>query len=312
MYLNILSLFCGLGGFDLGALGGFAHMGRRYVRLPTRIALAVDNDPVACAIYGQNIGPVRCADVREIEQWPDADLIIGGPPCQPYSAAGNRSGKEDPRDLIPEFAQVVEQVLPKSFVMENVAALAGARHRATFARLCERFEDAGYLVEGRVLEAADFGVPQTRRRLFLQGVRSDLRLPMTWPTPTHDEKGADGLCPWVTCRAAIADLEFAAHALSIRELAEGERRYPSFGAGARRQIADRPLFTITAQGVRGKKMYHPWYDRPLTLAELKRGMGFGDDFVVWKPAQALGNAVPPPLAHAVVRQICETLLSKNQ
>ena len=301
--LKTLSLFCGLGGMDLGARGGFGFLRQKYAPLPINIVLAVDHDPKTCALYAQNLGPVRCADVGEISDWPDADVILGGPPCQPFSAAGKRQGTDDPRDQVPAFFSVVLQVRPKGFVMENVAGLCGGRHRQAFERLLRQLGDLGYRVDWRVLEAADFGVPQTRKRLFVQGLRKELNRTPAWPKPTHAEQPTGWQRAWVTCREAIADLSPPWHSLPVRSLAEGERRYKGFGAGARRQFADRPMFTITAQDTAAGKMIHPWFDRALTIDELKRGMGFADEFILPKKTPALGNAVPPPLAHAVVKTL---------
>lgn len=305
--VKIISLFSGLGGMDLGALGGFSFLKRRFKRLPTKIELAVDIDRGCCAIYSENIGPVLCRDIKRLEEFPEADLVMGGPPCQPFSSAGKKDGENDGRNLVPEFFKVVKIVRPKVFLMENVAALFNDKNGEYLKNVLREIEKLGYAVESRILNAADFGVPQDRKRLFVQGVLKEISDGPVWPKPLFWEKPEVLKSSWVTCREAIADLSFPFDSLPVRGLKEGERRYPKFGSGARRQIADRPMFTITAEDSKSNKMIHPWFDRPLTMGELKRGMGFPDDFIVPKKTRALGNGVPPPMAYELIKEIISCL-----
>jgi DNA (cytosine-5)-methyltransferase 1 len=117
----------------------------------------------------------------------EAALVAGGPPCQPFSSMGKGLGAADPRngDLCREFSRIVRECFPRAFLMENVPGLLHAKHRPLFDRLLGEFKDAGFSVSYAVLNAADFGVPQLRKRLFLIGTRTGR--PPSFPLPTHFE-----------------------------------------------------------------------------------------------------------------------------
>jgi DNA (cytosine-5)-methyltransferase 1 len=129
------------------------------------------------------------------------DIVAGGPPCQPFSAAGLGKGKWDHRDAIPGFIRAVKLVQQRMFIMENVRGLTFAKHADYLAAVLQGFRDAGYEVEHRVLNSADYGVPQTRQRLFVIG-RND-GLPIVWPEPTHAKVPTGDLLPWVTMAQAL-------------------------------------------------------------------------------------------------------------
>lgn len=150
--------------------------------------MAIDFDEAACAVYRANFPgvDVRCAPVSElIEQLPDADVIIGGPPCQGFSAAGEGLGEEDERDGWPDFIAAVAKVKPRMFLAENVPGMLTERHIAYFGRILEQLEALGYDVQYRLLDAVSFGVPQFRERVWVWGIRRDLGLKHQWPKPTH-------------------------------------------------------------------------------------------------------------------------------
>lgn len=302
--IRIVSLFCGLGGFDLGALGGFSFLDETYPRLSTRIELAMDCDERACEIYEKNIGPAICADVSRFDHWPQGDLVIAGPPCQPYSAAGSRKGADDPRNLLPALLVAIGKINPKAVVVENVPSLCAGSNTPCFESFLTGLRNLGFCVDAKVLQAADFGVPQTRRRLFIVAIKE---IRPAWPNPDFGQYPQGDQRKWITVRQAIAGMDPGHNRLPIRNLVQGERRYPTFGSGARRQHADRPFFTVKAQDTKSGKMYHPWFDRALTIPELLVAMGFPDDFKLTKPGPQLGNAVPPPLAYFVVEAVTRRL-----
>lgn len=315
--LKILSLFSGLGGFDLGALGGFSFLGKRYVKTGNEIVFACDFNSEACAIYAENIGPIRKLDVRSVKNWKrtgrcgEADLVIGGPPCQPFSSCSQRRRfSDDERNMIPEFIRCIKQIRPKAFLMENVIGLIRYElAKKYFASVLDEMESLGYRVDWRILVASDFGVPQYRHRVFVQG-RKIGGGGIAWPEPTHAEKPNGKLISWITVRDALADMTISVHTLPIRHLKEGGRRYPKYESFNQRLRADRPFPAILAEHTKqgGKAgSYHPWYDRAMTVSELKRGMGFPDSFIVPKPTLALGNAVPPVLAWHLIRAIGKSL-----
>lgn len=120
-------------------------------------------------------------------------VLEGGPPCQPFSQAHDGDGQYDPRDMIPEFLRAIDGLLPELFVMEEVATLTWAKHAAYLAKVEDDMRTLGYAVEHRVLNAADYGIPQARKRLLVVGVRADIAEqpmrqtvlggPIAWPDP---------------------------------------------------------------------------------------------------------------------------------
>ncbi|MCL4234179.1 MAG: DNA cytosine methyltransferase [Deltaproteobacteria bacterium] len=301
--MRVASLFCGCGGFDLGARGDFVFLGRRYARLATQNVIAIDADASACAIYNQNLGPVTCARVEDIREWPAADLVIAGPPCQPFSAAGSKRGRDDARNALPALVEALDAIRPRAALVENVPGLVErAPGRPVLAAFLNDVRQMGYVETVRVIDAADFGAPTHRRRLFIALVQG--AEPFAFPAPTHGPGTARPhvmVRPHVTVREAIADLHAPFHLGGHRRLREGERVHPQFGASARRVIADEPFPTIKAADSAAPRLIHPWFDRPLTMAELLRAQSFPDDFIVPRRTGAIGNAVPPVLAWHLVR-----------
>jgi len=210
-----IDLFAGAGGFSLGIeQAGFD------------VVVAVEQDPVHAAVYAFNFphAEVICADVgtlsaqaiREaaVRGWMyhnpkkraswngEIDLVFGGPPCQGFSLMGKRRLDDERNDLVFHFYRLVKELQPRYFVMENVPGMNQGEHALYLQRLLAEFETAKYHITQpvRVLNAADFGVPQKRRRLFLLGSR-DGEPPLEYPDPQ--------MCPKpksVTVRDAIADL----------------------------------------------------------------------------------------------------------
>jgi DNA (cytosine-5)-methyltransferase 1 len=177
--LKVVSLFCGVGGMDLGALGGFRFLGQSYKKLPTTIALATDFDPKALEIYNSNFSHgAMLADIRDLGlgSIPKHEILTGGFPCQSFSVAATnppRLGYTDLRgQLFFEMVRVLKSKKPKVFVAENVKGLLSANGRKAFPLVIKAFEEAGYHIHWKILNASDFGVPQKRERVFIVGFRS--------------------------------------------------------------------------------------------------------------------------------------------
>ncbi len=180
-----IDLFAGAGGLSLG----FEQAG-------FDIVAAVDIDPVHCAAHKFNFP--NCATVCEsvVETTGeklrrlagigkrDIDVVVGGAPCQGFSLIGKRALDDARNQLVHHYVRVVLELQPKYFVFENVKGLTVGKHRRFLQEIIEAFQEAGYDVEAayRVLNAADYGVPQDRRRLFLMGARKGLSLP-SYPEP---------------------------------------------------------------------------------------------------------------------------------
>jgi DNA (cytosine-5)-methyltransferase 1 len=204
--IRILDLYCGMGGLSLGfllALDGVEVHG-------------LDVDRHAVETYNLNLGRLGgVARVQDILEWApngDYDIVIGGSPCQPFTIANNRRPCEQHPyfPTFPRFFDVILSLRPKVFILENVKGLMMERNRVHFSRQVERVSD-GYCVEYDVLNAADYGVPQRRERLFVIGIRRDLRMRPSFPRPTHARDEAitvDGvkIHRWVVLKEAIGDL----------------------------------------------------------------------------------------------------------
>lgn len=192
-----VDLFAGAGGLSLGLeQAGY------------EVAAAVEYDPIHAATHEFNFpeAKVYCRDVSSItgEEIRDASgigsqdiqLVAGGPPCQGFSTMGKRA-LDDPRNqLIGEYARLVGELTPRYFLMENVAGLTVGDHRKLLEETIEAMDAAGYdvLVPYQVLQASDFGVPQSRKRLFLLGSRKGLPVP-TYPMATTTGRRLDGALP---------------------------------------------------------------------------------------------------------------------
>lgn len=197
MTINVVSLFSGGGGLDLGFLTeGY------------KIIWAIDNNKNAVDTYRLNIGDhIVCADISQINtsKIPHADVVIGGPPCQSFSMAGNRNVEDERGQLVWEYIHIIEQIKPKAFVFENVTGLLSAinLHGEKIIELLKAaFSEIGYTIEQKIMNAADYGVPQRRKRVIIVGLQN---LKFKFPKPTHSENG-NGLKRYVTVEEALGDL----------------------------------------------------------------------------------------------------------
>ena len=213
--LRVISLFSGAGGLDIG----FNHAG-------FKTSVMVEMDPACCRTLRKNMPetPVIEGDINNVPTDQilaagglkplEAALVIGGPPCQSFSLAGKRMGMDDPRGmLVLQFIRVVREALPKAFVMENVRgmtnwekgkAIDAIMHEATLP-IFYKGKAYSYQVKYQILNAADFGAPQFRERVFIVGNR--LEKNFVFPARRFGPSGnVEGLKPYVTVRDAICGL----------------------------------------------------------------------------------------------------------
>ena len=263
------------------------------------------------------------------------DYIVGGPPCQSFSAAGRRAGgvagTGDARGtLFWYYCRYVEHFRPKAFVFENVRGILSSRGGEDFRLICESFAALGYELFWRVLNAADYGVPQRRERVFLVGLRRDLGVKFRFPRPTHGPDSPDGR-PYVTAREALADVADETETVPpyggkygalLPDIPPGEnyRFYTEEMGHPNPQFAWRSKFsnflykmdpddickTIIAYQGRYDGPFH-WHNRKCTLEELKRLQGFPPDFVLPESyaegVRQIGNSVCPPVARALAHAL---------
>lgn len=329
--LPLVSLFCGAGGMDLGfSQAGFSS------------SVAFDSDPAAVHSFNENLGAdrARVADVAsltgagvlaEIRRCglPIPVGVIGGPPCQGFSG-GNVSGKKrDPRNQLPfQFARVLGELADHApiefFVFENVSSLLAPRHARRWLEIRRAFKRAGFMVAVAVLDAAAFGLPQTRRRVFLVGTRrrggegASFVFPVGDAAPGRTVRDAIGhLPPPAYVRRALAVGEIPFHPNHWTSVPRSHRfgtknfnRWRSF----RLLDWDCPSPTV-AYGHREIHI-HPDGERRLSIFEAMLLQGFPAEFrlsgTFSQQVTQVCNAVPPPLAFAVGRAVREQVFGARQ
>jgi DNA (cytosine-5)-methyltransferase 1 len=347
--LKAISLFTGVGGLDFGfEAAGF------------ETAVASDLDRAACETLAINRpwpvlqGPVDDFSSRAILRAGglsvgEADVLIGGPPCQPFSkssywVSGDSKRLDDPRaDTLASYLRVLADSLPKTFLLENVAGLAfkgkdeGLQHLLKGIQKINRKTGVRYTVSIAKLNAADFGVPQRRERVFLVGHRDGRQF--QFPMPTHAERESSremGLQPYRTAWDALGDLSTVDNegglsmtgkwAELLPSIPEGENYLwhtprggglPLFGWRTRywsfllKLAKSQPSWTIQAQPGSAIGPFH-WSNRRLSAAELCRLQTFPDglrfDCGRTDVQKLVGNAVPSLLAEVLAREIRAQLL----
>lgn len=201
---KVISLFSGCGGMDLG----FTWAGYQ-------IVWANDILPDAVQTYKENIGKyIELGDITDfdIKNLPDCDIVVGGPPCQSFSLVGKRNPNDIRGNLIWNFYEIITKKKPKIFLMENVPGLKAAKDNKcvqVLPELLKNFEELGYSVNYFILNAADYGVPQRRKRLLIVGNKNGYKIPIPEPTHTEDQIQRSLISkkePWVTCKEALSDL----------------------------------------------------------------------------------------------------------
>ena len=188
-----VSLFTGCGGSDFGArAAGF------------KILMANDILPYARDVYmaNQEETDYLLGDISLIESFPKADLLIGCYPCQGFSQGGAREADRNINRLYLEYARALSLIKPRAFIVENVSGMLRKNFEFLLRDQFKVFRQAGYRVKAQVLNAADFGVAQKRRRIFIVGIRKDFGISYNFPVPTHGTMEN----PYLTIRDAIGHL----------------------------------------------------------------------------------------------------------
>lgn len=208
--LNVIDLFCGCGGFSHGFISAGFNVALGIDIWEDAVVTYLHNHPNSRAIVDDITNVTSDELLKKAGLTSDeVDVIIGGPPCQGFSISGKRL-IDDPRNkLYKSFVEMVREIRPKMFVMENVPGLLSMGKGAVKDQIIEDFSSAGYKVATKVLTASDYGVPQVRRRVFFVGINPD-KISNTYefkfPEPKFGDE--DGLTPFVTCKDALSDLDF--------------------------------------------------------------------------------------------------------
>lgn len=197
--IRVLSLFSGCGGMDFGieAAGG-------------TVVFANDILKDACKTLSTYFPETEVVgvDIANLTTFPSADIVVGGYPCQSFSMAGNRDPEKDDRsNLYKQFLRVIGLVKPKYFVAENVSGLSQLKSGKFLDEQLTAYTENGYVVSYRVINAREYGIPQSRKRLFIVGVRKDLQQSFVFPAPTHGASNNKlGLLPFSSHGDAIRGL----------------------------------------------------------------------------------------------------------
>ena len=324
MPLNIASFFSGAGGLDLG----FKQAG-------FDIIFANEFDKDIWATYEHN-HPETALDKRSItlideNEVPDCDGIIGGPPCQSWSEAGSRRGIEDKRgQLFFDFIRILEAKKPSFFLAENVSGMLAPRHKDALENIKNTFLEAGYDLHFKLLNAADFGIAQDRKRVIFIGFRSDLNVDYSFPEPTQEPKFLEDIIKDLDHNAVSAqnkskpnpDVEIANHEYMTGGFSS------MYMSRNRVRAWDEPSFTIQAGGrhapihpsapkmiklEQDKFMFSPKGEyRRLSVRECARIQSFPDNFIfkyndVNHGYKMIGNAVNVDFAKILADSIMSAL-----
>jgi len=330
MAYNYIDLFCGAGGLSLG----FDQAGFNNI-------FSVEFNPEFAKTYIRNfpdhkliiddIKNISDKDIYKYVGGREVDVVIGGPPCQGFSIAGNigRTFIDDERNkLFKEFVRVVTCVQPRMFVMENVAAMATHLKGKTIKSIVDSFEKAGlgYKVKWEVLNSVNYGVAQERRRIVIVGVRKDLDSEYNYPEKEekiYTIKDVIGDLPPLKSGESsnIPNHVAMKHSAQMLEkmsyVKDGGDRFdipedlrPKSGDIRKyiRYDSTKPSVCVTGDM---RKIFHYEQNRALTSRELARIQSFPDDFVFEGASiqvqQQIGNAVPPKLANKIADKVRETL-----
>ncbi len=324
--MKLISLFAGAGGLDLG-----------FLKAGYEIVSANEFDKTIWETYERNHeAPLIRGDIREIESeaFPECDGIIGGPPCQSWSEAGALRGINDPRGkLFYEYIRILRDKQPKFFLAENVSGMLAPRNKEARENIIRMFEESGYEVYMKLLNAADYGVAQDRQRVFYVGFRKDLGVDYEYPEPWKKK---------LTFKDIIYDLKDNAMPAKKGNKTNGEEcsvpnheyfvgSYSTiFMSRNRVRQWDEQAFTVQASGRQcqlhpqappmpkiepNRNIFAPGYEhlyRRLTVRECARVQGFPDDFIfhytdVNDGYKMVGNAVPVGLAYAMAESIKKAL-----
>lgn len=348
---NVIDLFCGAGGLSYG-----------FEKAGFNVLLGIDNDAKALETFERNHDGAKsiCGDITQITYENDIapllgdkkiDVIIGGPPCQGFSLSGPRNFNDPRNKLYLSYIRLVKEIQPKAFVIENVPGLVGLFNGEVKDNIIKTFSEMGYEVEYKILCAADYGVPQNRKRVVFVGVKGK----NTFEFPLAEKEQ-------VTCEMALSDLpmlvdtlgevvqsyetepqnayqklmreksndvrnhvaashsEKVQHIISLvpdggnyKDLPEEFKASRNFHVAWTRFNSQKPAPTIDTGH---RHHFHYKYNRVPTVRECARLQSFPDDFVFLgnktQQFRQVGNAVPPLMAQRIADQIIKLLGSEDK
>jgi len=325
--MKLASLFTGAGGLDLG-----------FEKAGFNVIWANEYDKSIWETFQHNFSHTKLdkRSITEVQshEVPDADGFIGGPPCQSWSEAGAGRGINDKRGkLFYDYIRLLKEKQPKFFLAENVSGILHPKHKEAFENIIKEFENAGYVVSQKLLNANDYDVPEDRLRVIIVGYHKRLKKKFEFPEPQKYKP---------VLKDAIYDLRLAKPALDKNKTNGDELKIPNheymnggfssiYMSRNRVRSWDEPSFTIQAGGrhapihpqapkmkfiEQNKRIFVPGYEekyRRLSVRECARIQTFPDDFIfkyydVADGYKMIGNAVPVNFAHHLAKKIMSDLL----
>lgn len=341
---TVIDLFSGAGGLHIG----FENAG-------FEVKLCIDNNDLVERTHKRNFPNIPIIN-RDINQIPiseiqgyledgSVDVVIGGPPCQGFSTIGHRVSsnfetrtKKDPRnELVLTHARIINEIRPKFIVMENVKGILTLENGAYLQNVLSLLTEAGYKTDYRLINMADYGVPEVRERVIIIGNR--IGLPVAFPAPDHSDDPADNLPAWKNCWDVLKDLEDMPDTpgfnhVALKHTAKNIERYKlipeggrlpedklpkelyrkNFGNTYKRLARNRPALTM----VPGNDAFpiHPTLNRSLTVREAARIQTFPDTMIFEgnrrQQGHQVGNAVPPLFSQKLAEFILEQISNAKE
>ena len=303
----VLDLFSGCGGLSLG----FKNAGYNIKYFVEYWKPAIETHKInfpECELLGTDITSI---DNKTISNIKDIEVIIGGPPCQGFSMAGNRNADDARNQLYKHYLRFVKIISPKLVVIENVNGILSMKSpegERIISHITNDLINLGYIVSYKKLKAVEYGIPQKRERIFIIGIKKEL-----YPTPNNK------IFHVAESLRNIPE-HYNAHLFStpttetinkIRNLQQGQKFNKNYNLSRKRLYADRPSPTVTTVNL----FIHPTEDRFLTPRELARLQSFPDTFTFYGKktciTKQVGNAVPPKLAEVLAKKLLMEVI-KNE
>lgn len=317
---KVVSLFSGSGGLDLGFLA----------TKRIEILLANDNSKYACESYRNNIGDhIICSDIRELTVLPQADILIGGPPCQGFSTANPNRSFDDPRNwLFKEYARVLAQVNPDIFVMENVSGMVTLEKGAVLKLILSELTSQGYNVQYKILNAKNYETAQSRRRTIIVGTKKSLSSNYTYPKQVVNPPLFG---KYLTVGDVLLNNPLNGHShnhevSNLSELNSERIKYIPQGGSMKdcppelqnnsdlkRAMRRLHLNDVSPTIVHNNNdhYYHPVEHRRVTIREMARIQGYPDEYIFYGPkseqSRQVGNSVPVPLGFHIAKSVINYL-----
>lgn len=307
--LSVLEICAGAGGQSRGLeLAGFRH----------ELAVEIDKDAAATLRLNRPDWNVHEGDVRDVNgrEFRGVDLLAGGVPCPPFSAAGKQLGADDERDLFPEALRLVEEARPRAVMLENVRGLASTRFKDYRQDILNKLQQLGYQPDWQLHYSSEYGVPQLRPRFILVAIQNASKAQFEWPKPVGTpptvgrallplmgENGWPGANAWAEKANGIAPT-----------IVGGSKKHGGADLGPTRAKAAWLALGVDGKGVADEapSADHAMAHVPrLTNMMVARVQGFD---AAWRFAgrktstyRQIGNAFPPPVAEAIGRSISAAL-----